>query len=84
MLEREPDARALGRSGWRRAVDRDPAAAEGDRQETLEALLDRYNVRYVVVSDLERRTYGDAASTRFEPILPVAFRSGSVTIYRVP
>jgi hypothetical protein len=36
------------------------------------------------VGDLERRQYGPDVDTRFEGVLPVAFRSGRVTIYRVP
>ena len=48
----------------------------------IRLILDRYNVRYVVVSDVERRVYGEAATTRFDGTLPVAFRSGPVTIYR--
>ena len=48
----------------------------------IRLILDRYNVRYVVVSDLERRVYGDAVTTRFDGTLPLAFRSGPVTIYR--
>ena len=36
----------------------------------------------VVVGDLERQIYGDAVETRFANVLPIAFRSGSITIYR--
>jgi uncharacterized membrane protein len=48
----------------------------------LHSILDRDGVQYVVVSDVERRVYGDGVSTRFENVLPVAFRSGPITIYR--
>jgi YYY domain-containing protein len=73
---------------------RGPSPAIGTRQADLAALyrdappdqirsiLDRYAVQYVVVGDQERRVYGDAVNTRFEGGLPVAFRSGNVTIYR--
>ncbi|HET6318396.1 MAG TPA: DUF2298 domain-containing protein, partial [Chloroflexota bacterium] len=48
----------------------------------IRPLLDRYNVRYVVVGDYERQKYGDEVSTRFDPILLQAFRNGGITIYR--
>ncbi len=48
----------------------------------IQSILDRYAVQYVVVGDQERHVYGDAVTTRFDGILPVAFRSGGVTIYR--
>jgi uncharacterized membrane protein len=50
--------------------------------EEIRPILDRYAVQYVVVGDVERQTYGDAVETRFISILPVAFRSGGVTIFR--
>ncbi len=52
----------------------DPAA--------IDDVLQRYGVRYVVVGDLER-SYGPGVDARFHGRLPVAFRSGRVTIYRV-
>ncbi len=51
--------------------------------EQIQSILDRYAIEYVVVGDQERRVYGDAVNTRFEGVLPVAFRAGNVTIYRV-
>ena len=48
----------------------------------IRLILERYNVRYVVVSDVERRVYGEAVTTRFDGTLPLAFRSGPVAIYR--
>jgi YYY domain-containing protein len=50
--------------------------------EAIRAVLDRYFVRYVVVSDLERDKYGEGVTTRFDGVLPVAFRSGGTVIYR--
>ena len=50
--------------------------------EQIQSILDRYAVQYVVVGDQERRVYGDGVNTRFEGVLPVAFRAGNVTIYR--
>jgi uncharacterized membrane protein len=48
----------------------------------IRSILDRYNVDYVVVGDVERQKYGDGVDTRFRDQLPVAFQSGRVTIYR--
>jgi uncharacterized membrane protein len=50
--------------------------------EAIRPVLDRYAVRYVVVSDLERDKYGADVTTRFDGTLPVAFRSGGTVIYR--
>ncbi len=50
--------------------------------EAIRAVLDRYGVRFVVVADVERQKYGDAVTSRFEGVLPVAIRAGNVTIYR--
>ena len=50
--------------------------------ENIRAILDRYRIQFVVVGDLERKTYQDSVNGRFEGILPVAFRSGSTVIYR--
>lgn len=50
--------------------------------EGLRAILDRYAVRFVVVGDLERKSYGDNVTSRFEGVLPPAFRSGITVIYR--
>jgi YYY domain-containing protein len=49
---------------------------------TVQSILNRYGVRFVVVGDVERRSYGDQVNGRFEGVLPVAFRAGNVTIYR--
>jgi YYY domain-containing protein len=48
----------------------------------IRSILDRYGIQYVVVADQERRVYGDEVSTRFDGVLPVAFRSGPIDIYR--
>ncbi|MGI9148657.1 MAG: DUF2298 domain-containing protein [Chloroflexota bacterium] len=50
--------------------------------DTIRTILDRYGVQFVVVGDVERKSYGEAVTTRFERALPVAFRSGSTVIYR--
>lgn len=73
---------------------RGPIGAIGIRQGDLSGLyrdlptdqirgvLDRYSIQYVVVGDQERRAYGDEVVTRFDGVLPVAFRSGATVIYR--
>jgi uncharacterized membrane protein len=48
----------------------------------IRPILDRYGVQLVVVGDVERKTYGEAVTARFDGTLPVAFRAGSITIYR--
>jgi uncharacterized membrane protein len=53
-------------------------------REQVQSILDRYDVQYVVVGDQERRVYGDDVNTRFDGVLPLAFRSGGVVIYRRP
>jgi YYY domain-containing protein len=51
--------------------------------ESVRGLLDRYGIQYVVVGDIERKSYGEAVTARFEGVLTVALRSGSTVIYRV-
>jgi len=46
------------------------------------SLLGKYNVRYVVVGSLERRSYPQAGLDKFERLLDVVYRRGEVTIYR--
>jgi uncharacterized membrane protein len=48
----------------------------------IRPILDRYAVQFVVVGDVERRVYGDGVTSRFDGVLPVAFRSGSIVVYR--
>ena len=47
----------------------------------MNQILKKYGVTYVYVGPLERSTYGEAGLAKFKP-LPVAFQSGTVTIYR--
>ena len=46
-----------------------------------ETLLDQYEIRYVVVGELERKQYQPGGLQKFET-LEVAFRSGQTTVYR--
>jgi YYY domain-containing protein len=50
--------------------------------DAIRSIVDRYAVRFVVVRDVERRKYGDTVTSRFDGVLPVAFRAGSTTIYK--
>ncbi|MDQ6671594.1 MAG: DUF2298 domain-containing protein, partial [Chloroflexota bacterium] len=50
--------------------------------ESIRPILDRYAVQFVVVGDVERKSYGEGVTARFENVLPMAFRSGSIIIYR--
>jgi uncharacterized membrane protein len=50
--------------------------------DAIRSILDRYGVRFVVVGDVERQKYGDQVVNRFDGILPLAVRSGNVSIYR--
>jgi uncharacterized membrane protein len=59
------------------AIYRDAAST------AIKPILDRYAIQYVFVGELERKRYGDEVSSRFDGILPVAFRSGANLIYRV-
>ncbi len=49
--------------------------------EEVTALLDRYQVKYIVVGELERKDHQAAGLEKFAQ-LPVAFARGSTTIYR--
>jgi YYY domain-containing protein len=51
--------------------------------ETARAILDRYQVRYVVVGSLERTTY-NISEGKFQLHLVVLFQAGNTVIYGVP
>lgn len=44
-------------------------------------LLNRYNVRYIIVGQLERTTYPNLQEEKFRARLPILFENESVTIY---
>ena len=50
-------------------------------EETVD-LLNRYNVEYIYVGELELSTYGPRSREKFSDRLPVAYQNDSVTIYR--
>ena len=70
-------------------------ALQGSRQSDIEALyttndwvttqdiIDRYNIRYIYVGNLERSTY-NVNEEKFNRFLKPAFQQGSVTVYEVP
>jgi uncharacterized membrane protein len=72
---------------WNRAGEIATIYNSTDSQEA-KSLLDRYNVRYVIVGPLERVYYQQAGLEKFEQmvaesLLGVAFRNDQVTIYEV-
>ena len=48
-----------------------------------QAIIDRYNIRYIFVGNLERSTY-QVNEEKFNRFLKPVFQQGSVTIYAVP
>jgi YYY domain-containing protein len=52
-------------------------------RETAQAIIEKYDVRYVVVGGLERSTY-PVEEGKFASFLRVAFQQGDITIYEVP
>ena len=70
-------------------------ALQGSRQSDIEALyttndwattqdiINRYNIRYIYVGNLERSTY-NVNEEKFNRFLKPVFQQGSVTVYEVP
>ncbi len=50
---------------------------------TADEILQRYNIRYIIVGDLERVSY-PVNEGKFAARLPIVFQNTSVTIYLVP
>jgi uncharacterized membrane protein len=50
---------------------------------TTQAIIDRYNIRYIFVGNLERSTY-QVNEEKFNRFLKPVFQQGSVTVYEVP
>jgi YYY domain-containing protein len=48
----------------------------------VQALLEKYQVEYVVVGPLEISTYGQVAAAKFERVLDAVFQGDGVVIYR--
>ncbi len=49
---------------------------------TTQDIIDRYNIRYIVVGNLERTTY-QVNEEKFSRFLKPVFQQGSITIYEV-
>ena len=85
---------------WHEAQWRGSFEPQGSRQSDIQTLyttpdwntarliLEKYNVRYVVVGDLEHTTYQTNQTkleeAKFQQHLKVVFQQGSFTIYEVP
>lgn len=52
--------------------------------QTVLATLQRYQVKYLYVGNLEKATYNNADLSRFSTYLPVVYSRDGVTIYQVP
>jgi YYY domain-containing protein len=50
---------------------------------TSQEIIDRYNVRYIVVGDLERNKYR-VNEEKFNRFLKPVFQQGNITVYEVP
>ncbi|HEU4758748.1 MAG TPA: DUF2298 domain-containing protein, partial [Dehalococcoidia bacterium] len=76
---RGPDAREMlrGRLGDVERAYKSTTVADA------EAVIEKYNVQYVVVGHFEREKYADGVD-KFQQFLKVAYQNPSVTIYRVP
>ena len=47
-----------------------------------QALLDKYNITYVLVGPLERERYTPSGLNKFVALMEIAFQADDVTIYR--
>jgi uncharacterized membrane protein len=45
-------------------------------------LLEKYDITYVYMGDLERQTFGPTGLSKFERFMDPVFQQGGVTIYR--
>jgi len=50
---------------------------------TAQQIIDRYNIRYIVVGNLERNTY-PVNEEKFTRFLKPVFQQGSITVYEAP
>ena len=50
---------------------------------TTQGIIDRYQIRYIVVGNLERTTY-QVNEEKFSRFLKPIFQQGSITVYEVP
>jgi uncharacterized membrane protein len=50
---------------------------------TAQEIIDRYQIRYIVVGNLERTTY-QVSEEKFSRFLKPIFQQGNLTVYEVP
>jgi uncharacterized membrane protein len=50
---------------------------------TAQSIIDRYNIRYIYIGNLERSTY-NVNEEKFSRLVKPVFQQGSVTVYEVP
>jgi uncharacterized membrane protein len=50
---------------------------------TAQEIIDRYNIRYIIVGNLERTTY-QVNEDKFNRFLKPVFQQGNITVYEVP
>jgi len=48
------------------------------------AILDKYEVKYVVVGTFEKQTYGEDGLAKFAQFMLPAFQNEAITVYRLP
>jgi YYY domain-containing protein len=59
------------------------ALYENPDWDTVRAILDRYQIRYIVVGQLERTTY-NLSEAKFQQHLVILFQAGNTVVYGVP
>lgn len=81
-----PDHEYRWRGSWEPQAGRREdveQAYETTSAEEARAILEKYDVEYVYVGDLERDAYGEAGMAKFAELGEIVFQQGRVTIYRV-
>jgi uncharacterized membrane protein len=53
-------------------------------EETARTLLQKYDVRFILVGNRERKQYPAAGLAKFDRMFPIVFQHGDTKIYRVP
>ena len=71
-----------GNVDWSRLDDIQTLYSTADWS-TAQSLLNKYDVKYVIVGDLERAAY-TLDEAKFMENLPIVYQNNSVTIYQVP
>ena len=66
---------------WRTAMEQ---AYKSTSPAEAQAILEKYNIKYVYVGALERKQYGEQGTAKFSSFMDIAFRNSEVTIYQMP